>query len=73
MTNELATMADSVTAPVQHVSFDNAVDLVDYHLGTIEQLLRAVDSSTSFLAQEIAWIFMWVLVMNILSSMFMRR
>ena len=61
--NEIAMLAD------QYVSFDNAVDLVDYHFATVERLLKAVDDSTSFLAQEVAWIFAWSLFMNIVGSM----
>jgi hypothetical protein len=52
----------------QHVSFDNAVDLVDYRMSQIEVLLKASVSSTEFVAQEIMCIFVAFLVLSALAS-----
>ena len=57
-----------IISETQYVSFDSAVDLVDYHLTTIEVLLRTQISETATVAQEIALIFMIIVVLNIMSQ-----
>ncbi len=58
-----------VAAEHNYVSFDSAVDIMTYHADNVEILLKQVISSTEFVGQEIAWIFMYCVIMNILGLM----
>lgn len=53
---------------VQHVSFDSYVDIVDFHMSNVEHLLKATVEATDFIAQEIAIVFVCLIIMNVLTS-----
>lgn len=62
-------LEQTIAATQSHVTFDGAVDLVDYHLYTIEHQLRVNAEHLDILCQEVAWAFFFMVVMNIVENL----
>ena len=63
--NELVSAA---TEHANYVSFDAAVDLVDYHFQAQEQQLKELTNAVEWLGQTVSFMFLYTMLMRVMTG-----